>query len=90
MTDNKETHKKCHLYISADDNFNVAAFSKITNKAWYFMRISYLIFVGNWEKNVAKFVVCCIRDWRLNDYNKAVMNSQMFQRKKMLCQFYLV
>ena len=26
--------------------------------------ISYLIFVKNWEKGVAKFLVCCSRDWR--------------------------
>ena len=45
---------------------NFAAFSKITNKEWYFMEdsheTSYLIFLKIW-KDVAKFVVCCSCDW---------------------------
>ena len=52
---------------------NFAAFSKITTKAWYFMRIVCLqtilmkyhsLFLSKIRKDVAKFVVCCSRDWR--------------------------
>ena len=52
---------------------NFAAFSKITNKAWYFMRIVcwqtilmiyHTLFFSEIRKDVAKFVVCCSRDWR--------------------------
>ena len=45
----------------------------ITNKAWYFMRIVcwqtvlmkyHTLFLSKTRKDVAKFVVCCSRDWR--------------------------
>ena len=49
-------------------------FSKITNKAWYFMQIvcwqtilvkyDTLFFFLKIRKDVAKFVICCSRDWR--------------------------
>ena len=51
---------------------NFVAFSKITNKAWYFMRIVcwqtilmkyHPLFFSNIKKDVAKFAVCCSRDW---------------------------
>ena len=53
---------------------NFAAFSKITNKAWYFMRIVccqtihmkyHTLLLSKIRKNVAKFVICCSHDWRL-------------------------
>ena len=54
---------------------NFAAFSKITIKAWYFMRIVcqhtilmkmkyHSFFLSKIRKDVAKFVVCCSCDWR--------------------------
>ena len=52
---------------------NFAAFSKITNKAWYFMRIvcwqTILMkyhtkyFFSKIRKDVENFVVCCSGDW---------------------------
>ena len=51
-----------------------AAFSKIINKAWYFMRIAcwqtilmkyHTLFFWKIRKDVAKFVVCCSGDWHL-------------------------
>ena len=44
---------------------NFAAFSKITNKACYFMRIVkyHTLFLSKIRKEVKIFVVCCRRDW---------------------------
>ena len=51
----------------------IAAFSKITNKGWYFMRIvcwqtilmkCHSLFLMKIRKDVTKFVVCCSSDWR--------------------------
>ena len=69
------------IHLSATYNLqqttisNCAALSKITNKAWYIMRIvcwqtilmkyHTLFFFRKLGKDVAKFVVCCSCDWRL-------------------------
>ena len=66
---------KAHLSFCSRRQFkNLAAFSKITNKTWYFMRIVYwqkilmkhhTLFFSKIRKDVAKFVVCCSCDCAL-------------------------
>ena len=71
---------RCLISLSATYNLqqttivNFAAFSKITNKAWYFMRIVcwqqmilmkyHTLFCRKLGKIFAKFVVCCSWNWR--------------------------
>ena len=56
------THKAPPHNLQQTTVSNFAAFSKITNKAWYFMRIVCCFFLKI-MKDVAKFVVCCSCDW---------------------------
>ena len=71
---------KRHLQFAAGNNFKFCCFFKINKYGMVFHEnrlladdsheISYLIFFSKIRKDVAKFVVCCNRDWRFNSICK--------------------
>ena len=70
----KQQPTKKHVGKEKISNFAVFFFSKITNKAWYFMRIVcwqtilmkyHTLFLSKIWKDFTKFVICSGRDWHL-------------------------
>ena len=68
------THKASSIICSRRQSKILLLFKKITNTAWYFMRIVcwqtilmkyHTLFFSKIRKDVAKFVVCCSLDRRL-------------------------
>ena len=68
----KDSNQKSATYTLQRTTISIfAAFSRITNKAWYFMRIIccqttlikyHTLFFSKNRKDFAKFVVCCSRE----------------------------
>ena len=81
------THKAPPIICSRRQFQFFSAFSKITNKAWYFMRIVcfqtilmkyHTLFLSKIRKEVTIFVVYCSRIWRLKGYPLYYIKSVYF------------
>ena len=66
LTDHCYLTLKAPPIIAADDNFKFCGFftNNKNNKEGMILHENHSLFLSRIRKDIAKFVVCCSRDWR--------------------------